>query len=294
MAAICRRLKAEAVVTVNRNNMSALAWARFFYPSIRTLYVQNMQLGMPKRDLIHTLRFNRLSAWISPLPYLKEQVLDYTRINPEKVFELPMGIELDRFISAPDKQKARHALALPEGALVIGLLGRLDPQKGQMLLLEAFKKWNHPEAQCVFMGESTRGEGEAYEQSLKAYVADHGLEGKVHFRPYRKDVEWFYAAIDWFVMASMGETYGMVTVEALVSGKLVIGSNASGTPELLLHGKRGITFEPGDAESLVLALEEASKSDLNTDAIATEAQRMFSHDAECEGLEKILTTVRKS
>ena len=50
------------------------------------------------------------------------------------------------------------------------------------------------------------------------------------------------------MMASKGETFGMVTIEAMMCGLPVIGTESSGTPEILGHGKHGLLFEPNSVK----------------------------------------------
>jgi len=72
----------------------------------------------------------------------------------------------------------------------------------------------------------------------------------VHLRPFMEDVSIFFSAIDWMVMATKAETFGMVSIESMACGTPVVGSNAGGTPELLENGKLGVLFETLNANDL--------------------------------------------
>jgi glycosyltransferase involved in cell wall biosynthesis len=106
------------------------------------------------------------------------------------------------------------------------------------------------------MGEKTAGEAEDYFHQIQQFIEANGLYEKVFILPFREDVETFYAAIDVFVMASLNETFGMVTIEALASGKTIVGSNTGGTPEILGEGEYGVLFESGNHSDLYEKLKK--------------------------------------
>jgi glycosyltransferase involved in cell wall biosynthesis len=136
-----------------------------------------------------------------------------------------------------------------------GIIGRIDPLKGQHIAINALQICND-NTHLVIMGESTKNEGRDYEVELKQKVRSLGLQNRVHFRPYSKEVEAFYRAIDIFILASKGETFGTVTIEAMSFGLALIGTNSSGTPEILDHGKAGLLFEPDNASELASCMKE--------------------------------------
>ena len=135
---------------------------------------------------------------------------------------------------------------------MLGVLGRIDPKKGQDFLIEALPVLDEKlgiEYHLLIAGSSTLGEGEAYEKSLHGRVQALELNGRVHFRKAAEDVRPFYRAIDVFCMPSEGETYGMVTLEALASGLPVVGTDRDGTREILGRTESGVLYEFGEVGS---------------------------------------------
>jgi glycosyltransferase involved in cell wall biosynthesis len=238
-------------------------------------YFMEMQIGIPKRDLLHSLRYSSYDLWSCPLPWLKQQVNELTKFPEKKTVVIPSGLELDKYFNAPNSQVAKQMLELNINKNYIGLVGRFDEQKRQLLLLESFNdikdKISHD---LVFLGESTHGESDDYFDKLKAFVKQNNIENRVHFRPFRSDVETFYAAIDVFVMVTKSETFGMVTIEAMASGCKVVGSNKGGTVEILNHGEFGELFESGNAIDLSNKLLIAiSNQNFDANVIKNEAAR---------------------
>jgi glycosyltransferase involved in cell wall biosynthesis len=209
-----------------------------------------MQLGVSKKNILHTIRFSLLDSWCCPLNWLKEQVEQKTFMPKNRLVVIPSGLERGPFIHIIPQEEARTTLQLPQNKLIIGLAGRFDQQKGQLLLLHALNKLKNNEISILFLGEPTHNEGKEYHHKMTQFITENNLQEQVFIRPFRKDIAVFYKAIDVFVMASKAETVGMVTLEALASNTPVIGSNSGGTMELLENGKLGYLFEPENFESL--------------------------------------------
>jgi len=254
-----RRFKIHVLfVPYNKDIAVASLYKRFYDGDIGLVYQQHMQVGVRKRDLIHTLRYAMIDVWISPLAYLKEETLRLTRVPEEKIEVIPFGIEPEAFLdSAWTREAAREALSLPQDAYIIGVLGRLDPKKGQDLVIRALQKLRGTATgnyQVLFMGSATINEGDAFSRSLHQQVKDAGLADSVHFRSYAEDVMVFFRAIEVFAMPSHGETFGMVTVEAMAAGVPVIGTDKDGTREILGEGQYGRLFQKDDVEDFCRAL----------------------------------------
>jgi glycosyltransferase involved in cell wall biosynthesis len=249
-------LNIDHLILRDVRDMSVSVAAKFWgKSSFKVHYFMEMQLGVSKRNLLHTIRFRQLDTWSCPLEWLKTQVLEKTRMPKNKVIVIPSGINRAPFTNNLSQETARTLLSLPQDKIIIGLAGRFDPQKGQLLLLEALQQATNKEIVVLFLGAPTVNEGDDYAQAMEQFSASHFMSDRVVVRPFRKDIEVFYKAIDAFVMASKAETVGMVTIEALASGTTVIGSNAGGTIELLHNGELGYLFESLNAQSLAQAID---------------------------------------
>lgn len=252
-------------------------------------YFMEMQLGVKKTNLLHTLRFSYFDLWSCPLNWLANQVKEMTKFSHDKIIVIPSGIDLKEFDQLPTKSEARRILDLPEKKMLFGLIGRFDVHKGQLLLLEAMQKSSLKDFGIVLLGEPTRNEGTGYYEQMQKLIDKNKLSDRVFIRPFRKDIKTFYSAVDWFVMASRAETFGMVTIEAMACGTPTLGSNAGGTPELLRNGELGVLFHTLDSSSLSLKLNEimAGNHTIDRDLLQNEAKR-FDHGSVCEQVEKAL------
>jgi glycosyltransferase involved in cell wall biosynthesis len=265
-------------------DMSVMATVKFFAKKgqFTLVYFMEMQLGVKKTNFLHTLRFKALDYWSCPLVWLEKQVHEMTRYDKTKTRVIPSGVVLQDFQVARSKQEARKMLDLPQDMLLLGLIGRFDPHKGQILVLEALKKIGNSQVALCLLGEPTRNEGNSYQEAMFDFIKQNKLEDRVFIRPFRKDIVTFYKAVDACLMASKAETVGMVTLESLASGTPILGSNAGGTPEILDGGKFGILFETQDSESLAMAMKQFMNQPTQFDAreLVKESEK-YDHNLVC-------------
>lgn len=141
----------------------------------------------------------------------------------------------------------------------------------------------------VLLGEPTLHEGNSYYEQMEAIIKERKLEDRVHIRPFRKDAETFYNAIDCLVMATKAETFGMVTVEALASGRPVLGSNAGGTPEILQNQTGGRLFTSMDADDMATQIDDLLGSNVQfSPNTLRKIANVYDHHKVCEQVENAL------
>ncbi|MGD9703403.1 MAG: glycosyltransferase [Acidimicrobiia bacterium] len=139
--------------------------------------------------------------------------------------------------------------------LVVGMIGRLAPWKGQDVFLRAFAAAfpSGPE-RAVVVGGALFGEDE-YEASLRALIDELGLQGRVELTGHVDDVSAQLASMEIVVHASViPEPFGQVVVEAMAAQKGVIASAAGGPAEIVHHEIDGLLVPPGDVTALADAL----------------------------------------
>lgn len=277
------------IVRDTRDMSVAVIAKRKAKSTIHLSYFMEMQLGVKKTNLLHTIRFSYFDLWACPLNWLEQQVLTMTKMKPAKVKVIPSGLDLKQFEIEITKAEARKQLDLPEEPIIVGLIGRFDPHKGQVLLLEAMSKAKNKSFICCFLGEPTKEAGSEYVDLMQRTIEVNKLNDRVYIRPFRKDIATFFKAIDVFVMASKAETFGMVTIEAMACGVPVIASNAGGSPEILDFGKFGMLFEPLNPESLAKKIDKFCEepNTFSLQVLKQEAKK-YTHDGVCASVEKLL------
>jgi len=178
------------------------------------------------------------------------------RVFFETVERLPrrkmivIGHGVDATARPATREEARRSLGLPQQGPLIGAVGRLSPEKGQNVLLQALPSVlaAFPQAACVLAGE---GPARA---ALEAEARRLGIGDRVVFLGLRRDVPMVLAALDLFVQPSIYEGFGLSLLEAMAAGLPVVASRVGGIPELIEDGRTGLLVPPQDPMALAGAV----------------------------------------
>lgn len=261
LAKIFRKDGIEIVHFRDNRDLDFLGWVKHFSSEkIKLVYHQAMQLGVSKKDLLHTFRFNRIDAWVSTLDYMKKQVLSHTKFREKKLHVIPLGTSIDS-TSILTKDESRKKLNLPSNEFLVGVVGRLDEKKGQLEIVQALSalKENEKNIHVIFIGDKTKNEADDYVQKLNNAIMFNHLQEKITFLAYQSNMQALYRAFDLVVVPSWEETFGTVTIEAMASGVPVIGSNTAGTAEIL--GNETFLFEAKNPNALAQTLLRLAQND---------------------------------
>jgi glycosyltransferase involved in cell wall biosynthesis len=149
------------------------------------------------------------------------------------------GVDLQRYTPGPPTLGPE---IWPEGGLRLLSTGRLHPQKGHGVLLEAM-------ARC---------RDRAVGLSL-ALASRLGLGNRVRFLGRRSDIVALLRSADLFVFPSLYEAFGVALLEAMACGRPVLASATGGIPEIVEPDMNGVLTAPGDAVGLACAIERLAR-----------------------------------
>jgi glycosyltransferase involved in cell wall biosynthesis len=140
--------------------------------------------------------------------------------------------------------------------IVIAIVGRFQRIKGHITFLRAAHEIARkiPDAVFLVVGENVFGvqDDEINYREINEFVArDPLLQKSVKFIPFQKDISRLFSIVDILVSASESETFGMVHLEAMACGRVVVSTNVGGPAEIVKDGETGYLFSPGDFASLV-------------------------------------------
>ncbi len=195
------------------------------------------------------------------------------------------GIDARRF--DPERRNAlrsaaRQQLGVPPEAFAILLVGNDWKKKGLDCLLRAIGILNRPDIRLLICGVDDRA---PYESQFAH------LQGRVHFLPIRKDVEFYYSAADVLAAPSLEDAFSLPPLEAMGSGLPVIVSSKAGVSEVVTYGEDGLILEdPADAEELArmlqLLLNDASLRKSMAER-GVQTARKFTWDANAAQMKRI-------
>ena len=167
----------------------------------------------------------------------------------ERYSVIPTGTDLEPYLRA-DGKALRNEKGWKDETILISV-GRLASEKNWDTLLRAFAKAQaeHTNVRLVLIGDGNA------RQSLEALAAELGITDRVTFTgslPF-EEVPRYLKAADAFAFASVTETQGLVTIEAMAAGLPVVAVDGPGTRDIVEHGKQGFLVE-NDPDALAKGL----------------------------------------
>jgi len=175
------------------------------------------------------------------------------------------AVELDRFRPGPPDPEVRRLLTSSETDPVIGIVGRIDPEKGVDLVVRAVSALEGParRAHLAVIGSPGFDSG-AYLENLRA-EAGRLLGDRARFVGRTDDVPETLRALDVVVNASVAEPFGLGVLEAQASGIPVVATRSGGVTDFLTDGDNALLVASGDAPAMARALERVlTDADLAT------------------------------
>lgn len=144
----------------------------------------------------------------------------------------------------------------PSGRLVVGMVGRISPWKGQDVFLQAIHQIHRqfPEVRFQIIGSALFGE-EDYEKQVRSLSTELQLGECVEFCGFVRDVQKHIAKLDVLVHAStIPEPFGQVIIEGMAAGKPVIATSGGGAMEIVVDGVSGLLVPMNDSNALSAAI----------------------------------------
>ncbi|HEY5359571.1 MAG TPA: glycosyltransferase [Streptosporangiaceae bacterium] len=170
-------------------------------PGVRALYLATERFSDATIAVSQTVR-DRMAAW---------------GVRQARITVIPNGVDLGRIsFDSAARQSVREQFGLGRDDYVIGVLGRLDPNKQFELVIEAAAPLLNDRTKLLIVG---KGEEQAH---LEETAARCGATGGVIFAGERHDVAAMLSAMDLFVASSAQETFGLSVLEALGNGMPVL------------------------------------------------------------------------
>jgi glycosyltransferase involved in cell wall biosynthesis len=176
----------------------------------------------------------------------------------DRVRLLGNGVDLDRFdpsrFSDADRAEARRQLGAQPGQVVIGVVGRLVAEKGIAEVLDAARliAVSTPEAHWALIGPSDEAKADSVDP---AALAEAGARG-VTVLGERDDVEFLYAGMDLFVLASHREGFPRAAMEASAMGVPIVATDIRGCRQVVDDGVTGRLVPVRDARTLAATVAE--------------------------------------
>jgi glycosyltransferase involved in cell wall biosynthesis len=185
---------------------------------------------------------------------------------------------------ATDTAVLRNNLGIPDGRLVVGIVGRLQPWKGQDVFLRALAAISARgyDVHGLVVGGNAYNRSPGYEDDLKALARALDLEDRVTFTGQVPVATKYVRIMDISINASACEPFGLVVLEAMAAGVPVVAFAEGGPAEIIEPGRSGLLAAAGDesalTEAIVQLIDDPGLLRRVGDGGRERAQTMFSPD----------------
>jgi glycosyltransferase involved in cell wall biosynthesis len=183
-------------------------------------------------------------------PQVWQDVHTWDRVPARKLEVFPYGINLNSLDIAADPAEIRAELGV--GGFVLGMVGRLEEQKGQRFLLAALPELSReiPNLSVLLVGEGRERE------ALRRQAGELGVSSLIHFLGLRRDLPRLFRAMDLFVQPSLWEGLPLTLLMAMGARLPAVGTRVSGVTEVIADGTNGRLIPPADSKALAEAILE--------------------------------------
>ena len=200
----------------------------------------------------YKLRWGRkiFPAWgektVAISPAVKEHLLNDFKLQEKKVKVVFTGVDLEKFSPGVNEEDKilRRKFGL-DNVLTVGMIGRISPEKGHRIFLEAIASLNEPNVKFILVGS-----GKKDDKSILPFLNDKRVI-RIDYLDSAKALK----LIDIFVQPSLQEGLGISLLEAMACGKAVAASRIGGIPSVIDDGRDGLLVAPGEAKKLAGAIQ---------------------------------------
>ena len=186
------------------------------------------------------LALKKFSALAAVSDEVAQRLLD-SGVPAEKIKTIANGVDVQAF----EHGEQPPALSVT-GDKVVGMVARLDLQKGFKYLLRAVRELCN-----LFDGLKVVIVGEGPDRkAIEAMVEEYGLQSSVVLAGQLSNMPAVYAAMDIFVLPSLNEGLPMTILEAMAASRPVVATRVGAIPKVIHDGENGLLVNPGNSEAL--------------------------------------------
>lgn len=183
---------------------------------------------------------------------VKRKYFEYINHEKIKVVYNPIGVEEEKRYSEIG-YKNKDERSSPNNKVVAVLVGTIRPGKGQIDAILALSELIHSGREVYL--KIVGGGSSDYLSCLKKNVYEQNIDKYVEFCGYVDDSLPIMQSANMVLVCSRAEAFGRVTIESMITGTPVIGTNTGATPELIKEGFNGLLYEPGNFKQLANKIE---------------------------------------
>ncbi len=226
------------------------------------------------RNKLRLWIFNRLSQVIICPSQATEQELLTAGFSPAKLIVIPNPVDVYYYQRvSTERESMREALEIKPTEVLIGFVASITENKGVDHVINIFNLVHkeRPHSRLLLVGGELES---AYVQEyLLAKIRELNLSEDIIFTGFQLKPRPFYAAMDLFLFPSLGESFGLVVIEAMAMSLPVVASNLGGMKETISDGRTGYLVNLLDTKSFVQKVLTISSDSKLRERMGTEGRK---------------------
>jgi glycosyltransferase involved in cell wall biosynthesis len=225
--------------------------------------------------------------------YRTRRLVEGALVPKRKILVIQNAIKVENYQINRNEQTLRRELGINSDTILVGNIGRLSSEKGQLDFLKAGNIARKSGERCRFLLVGIGPD----RHELERYVQDNDMKDITIFAGYREDMTKIYNSLDLVVQSSFTEGMPNVVLEASLMGVPVIATDVGGTSEIIENGVSGTLIEPGKIDDLAEHIQNFVVHRQRYIEMARQARQNilanFDHQKRVEKLEELYMSLVK-
>lgn len=168
----------------------------------------------------------------------------YKKVCGEKKLHVIFnGVDIEAYESGKHGEVKRNDLGIPDDAFVVGMVGRISPQKAPDVFVEMSKlvKDKIPNAHFIIVGSGNK------EAEIRKYAEANGFSEDLHITGWVENSMSYLELFDVACLLSRWEGFGLVLPEYMMAGKPIVATKVDAIPNIIIDGENGLLVDVDDA-----------------------------------------------
>lgn len=172
----------------------------------------------------------------------KQSALDKKICREDKLQVIFNGVDIESYENGVRGTIKRIDLNIPEDAFVVGMVGRMSPQKAPDVFVKMAKhvKDEVPNAHFIIVGNGNQ------EDEIRKYAEDNGFSNSLHITGWVDNPMSYVELFDVACLLSRWEGFGLALPEYMMAGKPIVASRVDAIPNIIRNGENGLLVEVDD------------------------------------------------
>ena len=173
----------------------------------------------------------------------RKSALDKKICRADKLQVIYNGVDIETYENGVHGVVKRTDLNIPEDAFVVGMVGRISPQKAPDVFIKMAKqvKDRIPNTHFIIVGNGNQ------ENEIRKYANNNGFSDKLHITGWVNNPMSYIELFDIACLLSRWEGFGLALPEYMMAGKPIVASRVDAIPNIITNGENGLLVEMDDA-----------------------------------------------